>query len=323
MKVFGTPDSIRGAGPDAAAAPGGPGTTGAPTVTPPPAAMPETAGRVLPGAPGRARPGVWLGALLVLALVAVAYAPTFHTLARTWTHNDNYSHGLIIPPITLFLLWMRRDALRSAPREPSALGLPLVALGLLIHVAGIRGDLTMVQGHSFVLVALGLILHFFGRRVTRLALFPVAYLVFMSPFPPVFADELSFRLKLWVISGSLRAVSAMGIPVVREGMTLHLPVGAVSIEDPCSGLRSLIALLALATLIAAFSRAGAIRRSVLVLTAIPVAMVANFIRITLIVLASNYLGLAIGTGVVHDISGYVLFAVGIAGLFAVKAVLRC
>lgn len=280
----------------------------------------RTPGRFrLPRLPAR----VWGPGALLLLLVAATWSDTLRVLWASWSHNPNYSHGFLIPPVALYLVWRRREELRGAPIAPSGWGLPLVAAGLGLQAAATQGDLTMLQGHSLILVLFGLALHFFGRAVGRLLLFPLGYLVFMCPFPPVFADELSFRLKQWVIHASLSAAGAIGIPVVRDGMKLHLTTGSVSIEDPCSGLRSLIAILALGTLLAYFARGGPVRRSLLVLSAIPVAVVANWVRITTIVLAANFVSVEVGTGIVHDVSGYLLFAVNVAGLLISKAVLRC
>ena len=275
-------------------------------------------------APHRGRRAVWWGVAATAALLALAFAPTFRTLWRTWLHNDNYSHGLLIPLVSGFLLWRHRRALRASVGRPSAWGLPVLAAGLLALVAGTRADFTMVQGYSFVIVLLGLVLHFFGRATARQALFPVAYLIFMSPLPPVLANDISFRLKAWVVNFSTAAARWMGIAVAREGMTLHLPTGAVAIENPCSGLRSLVAVLALATLLAYFARRGGmVRRVALVLSAVPIALAANWVRITLIVLAANYVSVAFATGAMHDISGYVLFGVDVIGLLLVRAALRC
>lgn len=285
--------------------------------------QPPDAAATPPAARLRLRPRVWIVGSVLALLLAAAYASTLRVLWACWSHNPNYSHGFLIPPVSAFLLWRKRDALGAAPAAPSSWGLPVLGLGLLMHVAGTKGDLTMVQGHSLIVVLLGLVLHFFGTAVARIALFPLGYLVFMSPFPPVFADELSFRLKQWVIHASLAAAGGIGIPVARDGMKLHLTTGTVSIEDPCSGLRSLIAILALGTVLAYFSRGGAVRRSLLVLSAIPVAVAANWVRITTIVLASNFISIEVGTGIVHDVSGYLLFAVNVAGLMVSKAVLRC
>jgi len=292
------------------------------------------------------RPAAIAVGIVVAVLVVLVYRHTFATLWRTWETNPNYSHGALIPPIAVFLLWYARrsvaetiDAERARPDVPAGpsgaripvgpgssgvvLGLVLVALALAGHVLSMRSGVFMTQGYSFVLLLFGLVLVLLGGRAMRFLWFPIGYLVFMLPMPPFLMNVVSFRLKLISARvGSAIAVK-MGIPLARSGMTIHIPAGSLRIADPCSGLRSLIALVALGALFAYFTRAKTWKRIVLLLAAVPLAVVANTVRIAVLCAVANVWGIDVALGFFHDFSGFLLFFIALGGLFVVRRLLRC
>lgn len=257
---------------------------------------------------------------LIAALAALVYHRTFATLWTTWTTNDNYSHGPLVPVVSLVLLWRGRHRLREQPLAPDARGLVLVALGCLLQVAGVRADLFALQGWSLLVLLFGLALTFGGPAVTRRVAFPIAFLAFMLTFPPLFVNQLSFALKEVAVSLSTAAADLLGVLYRRHGMTLHLAGGDLRIEHPCSGLRSLIALLAIGALLAGTMRAGWLRRLALFLSAVPIAIVVNAIRLTLLIVVAHYAGVPAVQGAVHDVSGYALYALGLGALLLVRRV---
>ncbi len=262
------------------------------------------------------------GVVLALMIVAI-YHRTLAALWRVWMHNPNYSHGVLIPAVSLVLLWLKRQTLRGLEVQPSGLGLPLVFLGILIHLAGLRGDIVILQGNSLIVVLLGLVLHFGGKRWLRQVAFPVCYLVFMNPFLPVFQNQVSFRLKQLAAGGAATVSGWLGILIQRDGMSLFLPTGAMRIENACSGMQSLISLMALGALFAYFARCGAARRVLLFLASIPIALVVNIIRISALCVVGNTSGIEVATGLFHDASGFVLFGVGFLLLVGTRRLLRC
>jgi len=262
------------------------------------------------------------GAVLLLAL-ALAYSGTFRTLWRTWSHNPNYSHGFLIPPVSLFLVWLMRKRLATMPARPSWLGLLLVVPSILLHVAGIRGDVTMFQAHSFIFLVAGLIWCWFGWGILRAVAFPVAFLGFMAPTFPVFINQVSFRLKTVAAFGSVELAQALGVSVSRVGMDLYFPSGIMTIEGACSGLNSLIALMALGALFAWFGTGPIWRRVLLFLFSVPVALAANIARITSLAVYAALTTTDRATGLFHDIGGFVLFGAALIGLGLTKRILRC
>jgi exosortase len=240
-----------------------------------------------------------------------------------WEHNDNYSHGFLIAPVSIFLAWMMRKELRATPAAPAAAGLVAVAIAVLAQLAGVRGDVTMFQAYSLILLVAGIVWTWFGLRVLRRVAFPVAFLAFMAPTFPVLVNQLSFRLKAIAAFGSVSLAQAMGISVTRQGMDLYFPTGVMAIEGACSGLNSLIALMALGALFAYLGTGATWRRVVLFLMSVPVALAGNIVRITSLCVYAGLTDTTRATGLFHDIGGFVLFGFSLTALFLLKRWLRC
>lgn len=261
------------------------------------------------------------GAALVLAVAA--YARTFAVLWRLWSHNDNYSHGFLIPPVALALVWLMRRSLAETPHRPSWAGLPVVAAAALLHIAGIRGDVAMFQSYSFIFLVAGLVWSWFGLGMLRQAWFPIAFLAFAAPTFPVFINQVSFRLKALAAFGSVEIAQGLGVAVARQGMDLIFPSGTMTIEGACSGLNSLIALMAMGALFAHLGQGAAWRRVLLFLLAVPVAVAANVVRITSLCIYAALTDTDRATGLFHDVGGFVLYGFALVALLIVKRVLRC
>lgn len=269
--------------------------------------------------PGRAF--AWTRAAVVVALAGLAWHRTLAMLWDTWSTNDNYSHGPLVPATSLALVWLRRDRLRALAARPDARGLLLVALGCALQVLGVRADVFAVQGWALLPLLFGLSLAFFGGAITRQLALPIGYLGFMLTFPPVVMNSLSFALKEISVSASVAAAKAMGVLLERDGMSLLLATGELRVENPCSGLRSLLALLATGTLFAYFQPGGAWRRALVLLAATPIAILGNAVRLLLVIVAADRRGVMWASGAFHDWTGYVIYAVALGALLGLRALL--
>ncbi len=181
----------------------------------------------------------------------------------------------------------------------------------------------MTQGYSLVLLLFGLSLFFHGGRATRTVWFPLGYLVLMLPMPPYMMNVIAFRLKVFAARAGSGIAVKLGIPLARSGMTIHIPAGSLRIADPCSGLRSLIALVALGALFAYLTRGNAWKRVVLFAAAVPLAVLANVIRISVLCVVANVWGIDAALGFFHDFSGLLLFMIAFVGLVTVRKLLKC
>ena len=275
----------------------------------------------LAAAPAAGRASAWIRAGVLLVLVALAWHRTLTMLWETWSTNDNYSHGPLVPATSLALVWLRRDLVRAIAVRPEPRGLALVALGCLMQVLGVRADVFALQGWALLPVLFGLSLAFLGTAMTRMLAFPIGYLGFMLTFPPVVMNTLSFALKEVSVSASAGAAKWAGVALEREGMSIFLATGELRVENPCSGLRSLLALLATGTLFAYFQPGGAWRRALVLLAATPIAILGNAVRLLLVIVAADRRGVMWASGAFHDWTGYVIYAVALGALLGLRALL--
>ena len=257
----------------------------------------------------------------LLGLLAAIYWRTAAVLWATWTTNDNYSHGPLVPVVALGMVWSMRARLRDTPVRPDARGLGLVAAACVLEVVGLRADVFALQGYSLIFMLYGLALAFLGGAWTRRLAFPIGYLAFMLTFPPVVIQQLSYALKEIAVRLATHAAEVLGVTLQRRGMTVYLASGALRVDNPCSGLRSLLALLATGAAFAFFQPGEWWRRACLVVAAMPIAVASNGMRLTALLLVGHYAGVPVATGKFHDASGYMVYVLAILGLFAVRAAL--
>jgi len=302
-----------------------PGRTKEPS--PDPATPPKRAkGR---SAPARRQLSSWFSGwrlpvvAISLSFLAIGFASTFRTLWSSWMNNDNYSHGVLILPISVFLVWRMRRRLAITPQRSSWFGWLVLVPGVLLQIVGLRGDVTIFQGWAFVVVVAGLVWTWFGGTMFRRLLFPIAFLLFMVPALPVFMNKVSFELKDIAAQGSVALAQLFGAPVMQRGMDLYFPSGTLTVENACSGMNSLISLMALGALFAHVGEGTAWRRWLLFASAIPVAIAANVVRITSLCVYASLTSTDQASGVFHDVGGFVLFGVALVLLSIIKRMLRC
>ena len=262
-------------------------------------------------------------AAAAILLLAVGFSGTFQSLWRAWRENPNYSHGVLILPISAFLVWRMRKEIAATPTAPSWWGIGVIGLGVLIQIVGLRGDVTIFQGWAFLVVLVGLIWAWFGWKMLVRVRFPIAFLLFMVPILPFLMNSVSFRLKVWAADGAVRLASGLGAPVVQRGMDLYFPTGTLTVENACSGLNSLVALMALGALFGHVASASAWKGWTLFLLSIPVAIAANVIRIASLSVMASVTDTETASGLFHDVGGFLLFGVALLLLFGLRKALRC
>jgi len=260
--------------------------------------------------------------LIFLGALAWLYAAPVASMVGEWYTDENYSHGFLIPVISGYLLWQRKDELSGAPISPANSGVIIAALGLLMFLVGNIAGENFTMRFSLLVVAAGAIIFAYGYGLFRAMLFPYLYLFFMLPLPFIIYDSVAFPLKLMVTEYSVMALKLVGIPVLREGNIIELTNITLEVADACSGIRSIVSLLALATAFAFFTQSRFLKRAVLVSLAIPIAIIANSIRVIGTgMLASKY-GSVVAEGFFHEFAGLVIFGIAIVMLVASAVVLR-
>ena len=256
---------------------------------------------------------------VIIAFLLVLYIPVFIWLVRAWLANPYYGHGFLVLPISAFIIWWRRKELVKG--EPVPLGILPLALGLALYVWGFLWRIRPLCAFSLLPVLLGLTLYFRGKNCARTLAFPICFLVFMIPLP--FLDGLLPFLQSFTTRWSAAIVGAMGIPVAVTGAQIHLPHSTFLIGLPCSGMSTLISLLALAALLAYILRGRTYKRVILFLLAFPIAILANLVRIVSLLLIGNHWGGEVAMAYFHDYSSLVFYLVALLLLGLIARVLGC
>lgn len=270
-------------------------------------------------------PNPWPAVAVCAAAWVALFWPTLGWMAeRFGMHDSFYSHGWLVPVASAWLIWQRRDALSRLPRGPSFAGLILLVPAVLAHAAAARLQLNVVSGLAMVAAVWGLVWTLAGWPLIRALRFPLLFLLFMVPLPGVLLIAASFYLKLFAVRLATPLVNLLGVPAVQAGSTIHLAHISVIVDDTCSGLRSLISLVALATLWIALQPAGTPRwhKLAIVAFAVPIALLANMARIILLVMIAAIYGAESAQGFIHYGAGVVVFGIALALLFTVSHSLR-
>ena len=259
----------------------------------------------------------------LLALTVIAYIPTFKWMVDRWSAKDTYySHGFLVPFISAFIIWQKREELAKLIIKPVNSGWLLFVLGLLIHALSISFRVSFSSGFSLILTLTGLILITLGKDFFKKLAFPVCFLISMIPLPLALIASISFRLKIFAAQASAVIMNKVGIATVREGSLLRTAHAMLMVEDPCSGIRSLVALISLGALAAYFSNLSRTRKTILFASSIPIAVATNIIRITALGLVSEIYGEKYAMGVFHDTMGILVFVFAFLGLMLVQKLLE-
>ncbi len=260
--------------------------------------------------------------LFLLVAIGAAYASVIPAMVGDWYNDPNYSHGFLVPVISAYFLSQNWAELKVSPVRPSNAGLLVVIGSLLLLVLGYIGTEYFTMRASLVVLLAGIVLYWFGWGILRLASLPIAFLIFMVPLPYIVYDSLAFPLKLLVTKASVAVLKILSVPVVSQGNIIMFPQTVLEVADACSGLRSLMSLVTLAIALAFLSQKTTVKRTILIISAVPVAIVTNMIRVIVTgVLASRY-GAAAAEGFFHEFAGMAVFALAMVILFCESAILR-
>ena len=253
--------------------------------------------------------------------LALCYGSTFMALATEWSHSDTYSYGFLVPWISLYLAWTRRDRLRATRLAPNwPVGLLLVGLGLAAKVMGFAAGATVIEALSLIPVLAGALLLFGGTGLLRVLLLPLLYLLFMIPFWDALVVRLHPPFQLFSAWLGVQVLSLIGVPAAREGFFVHLPGATLHVADVCSGVNYLIAVTAVGIPLAWISFSDWQRRLALVGFGVGVAIVSNALRVALIGILL-YIGVSHGGpnndphGPGHVLQGLSVATMGYIALF--------
>ncbi|NUR52833.1 MAG: exosortase [Acidobacteria bacterium] len=258
---------------------------------------------------------------LVASVALIVYWPVISSLARQWASDENYSHGFLIAPFALYFGWRQRARLAAAVPQPSVVGLGVVALSLMVFLAGQLGAELFLARISLVGVVAGTVWFLFGWQHLRLLAFPIALLVLMVPLPALVFNQIAFPLQLFASRVGELALATTGIPVLREGNILELSTTRLEVVEACSGIRSLISLLTLAVILGKLNEPRRWARVALALVTVPIAIAANAARVAGTGVAAYWIGPEAAQGFFHTFSGWLVFVMAFAVLLGVQRAL--
>ena len=272
----------------------------------------------------------------IIVAIAFAYATVLAKLSRDWWADENYSHGLLIPFIIGYILWVGRDKFASARTNASVwLGGAAVGVALLALWAGVAGAELYTQRMSLVLLVVGIVVYFWGLQLLKLVLIPLFLLILAIPIPAIIFNKIAFPLQLFASRCAVWSMQMLGIPVLRQGNVIELkPLNSfatkkLEVVEACSGIRSLMTLITLAVVFAYFThpnsdpdhpktgRYGMLRSAIIVISAVPIAILTNALRVSGTGVLAHYYGTQVADGFFHSFSGWVIYIVAFLILFGV------
>ncbi|HUN71590.1 MAG TPA: VPLPA-CTERM-specific exosortase XrtD [Steroidobacteraceae bacterium] len=261
-------------------------------------------------------------AILAFALVT-AVIPFLRVLGQLWVvwGSPEYSHCMIIPLVSAFLIWRERAALVRTRFDGSWLGIAVLAAGAGLWAIGELSTIWTIEQYGFLAVIYGLVIALVGPQVFRRLWMAMLILVFTIPFPVFFTNSLSLHLQLLSSALGVAVIRLFDIPVYLDGNVIDLGVYKLQVAEACSGLRYLFPLMTLAFIVTYFFRAPFWKRAALFLASVPIAILMNSLRIGLIGVSVAYWGQKMAEGVLHYFEGWVVFMISTALLLALAAVL--
>jgi len=255
--------------------------------------------------------------LLVLAMLWIgAFFPVYPGLFSAWLNNANDSHGILVPFISIFLIWQKRGKLRNANISNSDWGLIVLLVSMSIYVISYAGDVAVISRAMIVSSLIGLVLFTLGRDFAKLLAFPLLFLSFMVPFPQSVLSLVAFPLQLFVTDVSALVIHSVSIPVHQEGNLLFFAQAQLEVAEACSGIRSLVSLAMLGVLFAyMLGHGGWVRKAIILASVIPLALFTNIVRVTGTGILAHFFGQGVAHGFLHNFSGMTVFGLGFILLF--------
>lgn len=262
---------------------------------------------------------VWRRSLAILSVLLAwtlfLYRDTGLAMVTIWARSETFTHGFLVPPIVLWLIWRQRQAIAAQRPQPSFVAILAVLFAAFVWLLGDLAAVNAVTQLAFTAILVLLVPAVLGWSVTRLIIFPLVFLFFAVPI----GEFLMPQLMEWTADFTVLALRLTGIPVYREGLQFVIPSGNWSVVEACSGVRYLIASLTVGTLFAYLNYQSTTRRVLFVIVSILVPVLANWMRAYIIVMLGHLSGNKLAAGVDHLIYGWLFFGVVIMLMFIIGA----
>jgi len=260
-------------------------------------------------------------ALCAWFLAVALFAPVIAWLVRTWSTSIYDAHGVLVPFIAAVMVFSRRRAWAGSPHAPANAGLWLVAAGALLLLAALLMDFNLLGGVALIITLAGLVWSLWGGSLLKQLLFPLAFLLLMLPLNYPMEIFAGFPLRMLSVKLTAAMLRFSGMDVTVQGTLIATSQFQVAIESPCSGLKTLSALLMTGLVLAYFLHPRWRDRAVILLAIPPVAIVANAVRNMTITLIGHYHGREAAMGSLHSFSGLLVFLLAVTLLIFISEAL--
>jgi exosortase len=260
--------------------------------------------------------------LYPFALLMVVYFPALSELVQDWLGDDNYSHGFLVPLVSGYLLWQKRALLASLPRRIDMLGLAAVIAGLCLFVVANAASEYFTLRVSFVLSLFGLVWYFYGREIMKHTWFEFFFLLFMIPIPYVIYYSATFPMQTLATKITVWFLAAIGTDAYRVGNVIHISGHSLEVAEACSGVRSLVSLMALGAFYAHTTQKQFVPKAILFLSTIPLAVAGNVFRVAVTAIFVHAVTSDVLIEPWHSLMGLLVFVVAFVSLFIESAILR-
>lgn len=255
----------------------------------------------------------------IIVLLLMMYYVVFKDMGAIWIRDPNYSHGFLIPIVSAYFLWRRKEKIVQCDYSPYNGGLLLLIVGLFAYFLGNIGVAHTTLRVSFIFIISGIVMLLFGVDLFLIVLFPIMYLLFMIPLPAYLYDSIAFPLKNIITNVSVIFLKWLNFPVYQEGNIIFFPHVSLEIADACSGIRSLYSMLALSVAFAVTIEVSARKKILLVVSVIPIAIMANSVRVIGTAILARYYKVEFVMGVMHDFAGIGVFMLMVFCLISLGA----
>ncbi len=259
---------------------------------------------------------------LVLPLLVGMYFTIVPQMVMVWYNDENYSHGFLVPIIAGYFLWQSWPELKDRLVKPDWTGLVVIVCGVVqLLIAWLSTEYFTMRSSLIILMA-GMTLFWFGREVLKGLALPIGYLLFMVPIPYIIYDMAAFPLKLFVTKVSVVFMKMVGVVVLRDGNIIMFPSTTLEVADACSGIRSLISLLAIAVAYSFLVKTSKLRHWIIIFSAIPIAVATNALRVIVTGILAQWWGAKAAEGFFHEFAGMAVFVLAMGMLVLFGELLR-
>ncbi len=262
---------------------------------------------------------------VIWLLTIILYSPILYQLYNQRWQTIDYTHAYFILPVSLWLAWRKRAALKSLAQTPQTTGIilstSLIIAGIFMFILGWRNDYLFISSLSLIPLAYGLILYLYGENTAKALSFPILYLLLLVPPPLGVLDSITLPMRYGISVLTEIILKTCGLPIARNGLLLSIGGHEIYMGAPCSGFRSLITMIALGLVYIYINKISFKNKVILLFSILPIALTGNLIRVISICLVTFCYGDEIGKKF-HDISGFIIFLFMVMGLIVMENILE-